>query len=184
MKKNKLLFVTIICIILISLIVSTFMLKKDNQKEKDNFVLDKEIINRLLDNSYKYYLIKESLVKVGTNEFESNNRNYYNVEEEWLTSFDDIRQLVEDTFSKVRVNTIWNQLIDEQVLIKTDNVLYIYVPEEKCEINYTIDKEKIKYTMLKENQARLDLEKVEIYMYKEENGWRFDSNPYDCNFNN
>jgi len=172
----------IICVIF-SVIICLLIFVKDNNKEKDDFKLDKEIIKKLLDDSYKYYLIKEGLVKVGEYQIDSNDRIYYNVEEEWLKSFNDVRKIIDNTFLKVRVNNMSNELTEEKVLIKEDDIIYIYVPEEKCEINYVIDKEKIKYRRLNNKQALLDLGIIEIYMYKEENGWRFSSNPYNCEFN-
>jgi len=180
-KKNIVMFSLIFIIILGVIILCYYIYNNPNEKGKSNNSIKDQIIE-LLDNSYKYYLLKEGHINLGEDVISINGEDYYLVNEEWLKNFKDINDLVFNTFSKVRAIDLYNDIVEKQEMTIIDNELYIKLSKESCNLDYQINNRDFSYT-IEDGALLIDLKYLKIYAYEEEGKWKLDVNPYDCQFN-
>ena len=187
MKKKNILIVGILLLIIVLVIMFSYFASNNNNNENNSNnktndpTMDRVI--ELIDNSYKYYLLKEGLIDLGEDTFDDGERIYVSENVEWIKELSDIQDIILDTFTRELKIDLYTNLNEKQKFIELDNVIYVSLSEESCKINYNVDKENMTYKIREDGSMVIDLGDVKAYAYKENNVWRLRSLPYDCENN-
>jgi len=186
-KKKKIIYILVIIIIIILLIIFGYFALNSNPSDKNNNNKPSDPIMvrvlELIDNSHKYYLLKEGLVELGQDIFDDGEKRYISLNVEWIKNLGDIQDIVLNTFTKELKVDLYTKLNDKQKFIEFDEKVYVALSEESCEINYNIDKDNITYKIREDGSMVIDLGDAKAYAYKEDDVWKLRSVPYDCQNN-
>lgn len=185
MKKKNIVIVSILLLVIIAIIIFynfcfNSTIKNSNNKQND------PIMNRvieLIDNSYKFYLLKEGHINLGEHIFEDGEREYVSVNVDWIKNLSDITEIIFDTFTKDLNVDLYTKLNDKQKFIEVDNIVYVSLSDESCKINYNLDKKNITYKIREDGSMVINLGYINAYAYKENDVWKLRSLPYDCKNN-
>jgi len=175
-KKYAIILVTIIMIVIVLILIVVNI----NEKSNVNDNLIQERINEIIDNSYKYYLLKEGHITLGNDIIVKDGITYRIIEEEWLTKIDDIVNIIEDTFIKSREYNFYNGIFDKHKIIEQDGNLYINLSEENCEVDFEINKSNITFEKKDNDTILIDFDVYRIYSYYEDGKWKLSNNIYVC----
>lgn len=182
-KKNIIIIVTLL---FISSIIGIYIYLKINKNDinntNDNLKNPVEIsdtrLKELFDNSYKYYLIYQgrdaNYDQVGYIYIEG--VKYY--KSKVINSFDNIKQLVDNTFSEKRRITYYQQIFETRDYIETENALYGNF-NNYCN-NIPIEFEELEITNTSKFIIYIKSKNIGVHAYYENNNWYLDAPLHFC----
>ena len=177
-KIIKIIICVIVAVIISLILIYVFFIKGKNMDYDENDI--KQQIEKLLENDYRYYLLKNGNITLGEGSVTINDVEYYYVNEPWLNSENDVQDIVFNTFSEKNATDKYNEITDKYSFIVYDNKLFVDASQKNDEeLSPKYDTTKYTYRIIDEDTMIINLNGISIYTYLEDGSWKLNNSFYN-----
>lgn len=177
-KSIKFMIGIIVILIIVSVSIYVFVIKGEKTNYDEENI--KQQIENLLENDYRYYLLKNGYITLGEGSVTIDDIKYYYVNESWLNSESDIQNIIFNTYSKKHATDKYKEIIDKYTFVVYDNKFFVNISQiNDEEIVPQYDNTKYTYRIIDEDTMIIKINDLSIYGYLEDGYWKLNNSFYN-----
>ena len=180
-RKNIKIVIGILSIIIIATVILIYIFCIKESDENINYDDDdiRHQIEELLENDYRYYLLKNGCITLGEGSVTIDEVEYYYVNEPWLTSEQDVQEIVFNKKNKKNAINKYNEITDKyKFIVFDDNIFADLSQKTDVELAPKFDTSKYTYRIIDEDTMIIKLDTISIYAYLEDGTWKLNNSFY------
>ncbi len=184
LKKKILIALLIVLILAVIVVISLVIIfSKEKQTEKESEQTIEERVQELVNNSYRYYLLKEGKLNLGEAYIVLDDVKYYMVVDDWLTSIKYIDDLIVDTFTDNFSVDLYNAIFDKHDFVEMNGRVYVNLGTSTCNEEYNPNLDDFKYK-IEDEDLIIQIDGIAIRTYMEDGKRKLNLPIHSCESEN